>query len=404
MRRINIERSKPGTDQRHGVTSDAPRRDVSARIALPSSLRREWSLVPSLVTIAVFTFFGPSLLVDLSDPLWLALMLSWLFTVILLSTFAVVRHAEHLAMKLGEPVGTLVLTLAVTGIEVMMISAVMLSGKGNASLARDAMFAVIMIVLNGMVGCSLLLGGLRYHEQTYNLQGANAFLAVIVPLTVLGLVLPNFTLSSPGPTFSRLQAAFLALMSIALYGVFLAIQNSRHRDYFIEPHAGEILENTARRDLVADEQRSVTYHALLLGANLLPVLLLAKQLALPINYAIHELHAPSALGGLLVSVLVLSPESLGAARAALANQLQRSVNLLLGSVLASISLTIPAILAIGFMTSRSIVLGLDAVDMTLLLLTLGVSTLTFASARTNVLLGAVHLLLFLAYFMLIFEK
>ena len=138
--------------------------------------------------------------------------------------------------------------------------------------------------------------------------------------------------------------------------------------------------------------------------NLLPVVLLSKQIAAPINYAIHEMHAPSALGGLLVSVLVLSPESLGAARAALANQLQRSVNLLLGSVLASISLTIPAVLAVGFMTSRTIVLGLDAVDMTLLLLTLGVSTLTFASARTNVLLGAVHLLLFLAYFMLIFEK
>ena len=403
MRRINIERSKTGTDQ-HRVKSERPAHDVSARIALLISLRREWSLVTSLVTIAVISFFGPSWLVDLTDPLWFALMLSWLFTVILLSAFAVVRHAEHLAMKLGEPVGTLVLTLAVTGIEVTMISAVMLSGKGNASLARDAMFAVIMIVLNGMVGCSLLLGGLRYREQTYNLQGANAFLAVIVPLAVLGLVLPNFTLSSPGPTFSRLQAAFLALMSIALYGVFLAIQHSRHRDYFIEPQAGELLENTDRRALVDDESRSVTYHALLLGVNLLPVELLAKQIALPINYAIHELHAPSALGGLLVSVLVLSPESLGAARAALANQLQRSVNLLLGSVLASISLTIPAVLAIGFMTSRTIVLGLDAVDMTLLLLTLGVSTLTFASARTNVLLGAVHLLLFLAYFMLIFEK
>lgn len=394
----NIKRNQPRTDQ-HGVTSKTPPSNVPARIALSISLRREWSLVTSLVTLAVFTFFGPSWLSDFTDPLWFALMLTWLFTIILLSAFAVVRHAEHLAMKLGEPVGTLVLTLAVTGIEVMMISAVMLSGKGNASLARDAMFAVIMIVLNGMVGCSLLLGGLRYHEQTYNLQGANAFLAVIVPLAVLGLVLPNFTLSSPGPTFSGLQAAFLALMSIALYGVFLAIQNSRHRDYFVEPQGREDL-----RDLVDDEDRSVMYHSLLLGANLLPVLLLAKQIALPINYAIHELHAPSALSGLLVSVLVLSPESLGAARAALANQLQRSVNLLLGSVLASISLTIPAILAIGFVTSRTIVLGLDAVDMTLLLLTLGVSTLTFASARTNVLLGAVHLLLFLAYFMLIFEK
>ena len=368
------------------------------------SLRREWSLATSLVTIAIFTYFGPSWLADFRDHLWFGLMLTWLFTVTLLSAFAVVRHAEYLARKLGEPVGTLVLTLAVTGIEVMMISAVMLSGKGNATLARDAMFAVIMIALNGMVGCSLLLGGLRYHEQTYNLQGANAFLAVIVPLAVLGLVLPNFTLSSPGPTFSPLQAAFLALMSIALYGVFLAIQNSRHRDYFMEPHSAEAIEGAGERGPVDGEYRSVAYHTLLLGANLLPVVLLAKQIALPINYAIHEMHAPPALGGLLVSVLVLSPESLGAARAALANQLQRSVNLLLGSVLASISLTIPAVLAIGFLTSRTIVLGLDAADMTLLLLTLGVSTLTFASARTNVLLGAVHLLLFLAYFMLILEK
>jgi Ca2+:H+ antiporter len=391
MRRMNLKRRPMA------------RRDSSTRAPLPLSLRGEWSIPISLVTIVFFTVFGASWLADLTNRLWFSLMLIWLFTVILLSAFAVVHHAEHLARKLGEPVGTLVLTLAVTVIEVMMISAVMLSGKGNASLARDAMFAVIMIVLNGMVGCSLLLGGLRYHEQTYNLQGANAFLAVIVPLAVLGLVLPNFTSSSPGPTFSRLQAVFLALMSISLYGVFLAIQNLRHRDYFIEPHADDLIDRGAERS-VGGEYHSAAYHALLLGVNLLPVLLLSKQIALPINYAIHEMHAPPALGGLLVSVLVLSPESLGAARAALANQLQRSMNLLLGSVLASISLTIPAVLALGIITSRTIVLGLDPVDMTLLLLTLGVSTLTFASARTNVLLGAVHLLLFLAYFLLIFEK
>jgi Ca2+:H+ antiporter len=399
---MNVEQSPRGSDQQ-GAPSTTARRECSTRPALPLSLRREWSLPISLVTIVLFTVFGPLWLADLTNRLWFALMLTWLFTIILLSAFAVVRHAEHLAKKLGEPGGTLVLTLAVTVIEVMMISAVMFSGKGNASLARDAMFAVIMIVLNGMVGCSLLLGGLRYHEQTYNLQGANAFLAVIVPLAVLGLVLPNFTSSSPGPTFSPLQAGFLALMSIALYGVFLAIQNLRHRDYFVVPHTDDVIGRAGERDVVG-EYRSVTYHTLLLGVNLLPVVLLSKQIALPINYAIHELHAPSALGGLLVSVLVLSPESLGAARAALANQLQRSVNLLLGSVLASISLTIPAVLALGLMTSRTIILGLDPVDMTLLLLTLGVSTLTFASARTNVLLGAVHLLLFLAYFLLIFEK
>jgi Ca2+:H+ antiporter len=399
---MNVERRTYRAD-RPDEARETPEDSSGPQAPAPVSFRREWSLVTSLMTIAVFTYFGPSWLADLSNHLWFALMLTWLFTVILISAFAVVRHADHLAMKLGEPGGTLVLTLAVTGIEVMMISAVMLSGKGNASLGRDAMFAVIMIALNGMVGFSLLLGGLRYHEQTYNLRGANAFLAVIVPLTVLGLVLPNFTVSSPGPTFSRLQGAFLALMSIALYGVFLAIQNSRHRDYFTVPRAE--FERAGRRGLVGNESpRLVAYHTILLGVNLLPVVLLSKQIAVPINYAIHEMHAPAALGGLLVSVLVLSPESLGAARAALANQLQRSVNLLLGSVLASISLTIPAVLAIGFMTSRTIILGLDAVDMTLLLLTLGVSTLTFASARTNVLQGAVHLLLFLAYFMLIFEK
>ena len=398
---MNVERRTYRAD-RPDEARETPEDSSGPQAPSPVSFRREWSLVTSLMTIAVFTYFGPSWLADLSNHLWFALMLTWLFTVILISAFAVVRHADHLAMNMGEPGGTLVLTLAVTGIEVMMISAVMLSGKGNASLGRDAMFAVIMIALNGMVGFSLLLGGLRYHEQTYNLRGANAFLAVIVPLTVLGLVLPNFTVSSPGPTVSGLQGAFLALMSIALYGVFLAIQNSRHRDYFTVPRAE--FERAGRRGLVGNESRLVAYHTILLGVNLLPVVLLSKQIAVPINYAIHEMHAPAALGGLLVSVLVLSPESLGAARAALANQLQRSVNLLLGSVLASISLTIPAVLAIGFMTSRTIILGLDAVDMTLLLLTLGVSTLTFASARTNVLQGAVHLLLFLAYFMLIFEK
>jgi Ca2+:H+ antiporter len=366
-------------------------------------LRREWPLLANLVTTALFLVFGAAWLADLSNPVWFDFILVWLFAVIMVSAFAVVRHAEALAVKLGEPLGTLILTLAVTGIEVMMIAAVMYGSKGGSTLARDAMFAVVMIVLNGMVGLSLLLGGLRYHEQTYNLQGANAFLAVIVPLAVLGLVLPNFTVTAPGPIFSPFQAAFLSIMSVGLYGVFLAIQNVRHRDYFIAPEsAGGKDHGAAGHD--AHEVRSIAYHAPLLLIYLLPVVILAKQLAIPIDHGIRILGAPPCLGGFLVAVLILSPESLGAARAALANQLQRSVNILLGSVLATISLTIPAVLTIGFINGQSIVLGLEPVDMTLLLLTLGVSTLTFASARTNVLLGAVHLLLFLAYLMLIFEN
>ncbi|SPP65981.1 calcium:proton antiporter [Nitrospira lenta] len=368
------------------------------------TLRQEWFLLVSGGTSAAFLVFGHRWLADLSHPAWFTLMFAWLFTVILLSAFAVVRHAESLATKLGEPGGTLILTLAVTGIEVMMISAVMLTGKGNPSLARDAMFAVVMIALNGMVGFSLLLGGLRYHEQTYNLQGANAFLAVIIPLAVLSLVLPNFTLSSPGPTLSARQSVFLIIMSLGLYAVFLAMQIFRHRNYFMAPISPEPAEAPYWKCSSDDHDRSVSQLLLLLIMYLLPVIILAGQIAVPITHAIHELHAPSALGGVLVSVLVLSPESMSAVRAAMGNQLQRSVNLLLGSVLASISLTIPAVLTIGFVMDQTIILGLDAVGMTLLLLTLGISLLTFASARTNVLLGAVHLLLFLAYVMLIFER
>ncbi len=381
-------------------TSSRPSRTWDLRRSL---LRREWALVVSVTTTGLFLGFGGTWLGDLSQPVWFALMLAWLFAVIMLSGNAVVRHAESLAVQLGEPLGTLVLTLSVIGIEVMMIGAVMSAGPGNVTLARDAMFAVIMIVLNGMVGLCLLLGGLRYHEQTYNLAGANAFLAVIVPLAILGLVLPDFTESSPGPTFSPLHATFLIVMSIGLYTVFLAIQTSRHRDYFVQPVADDAIAGSGQ-DHHDQEVRSVLYHAMFLPVYLVPIVILAKKISIPINYGIHVLHAPPALGGLLVSILVLSPEAVASVRAALANQLQRSVNLLLGSVLASISLTIPAALIIGFVIGQTIVLGLDPVDMVLLALTLAVSMLTFASARTNVLLGAVHLLLFLAYLMLIFEK
>lgn len=362
-------------------------------------LKKEPFLAVSIITAALFLGFGNSWLADLRGMGWLAFMFTWLFLAILLSAFAVVRHAEGLAVLLGEPLGTLLLTLSVTGIEVMVIAAVMYTGPEGSTLARDSMFAVVMIVLNGMMGLSLLLGGLKHHEQSYNLQGANAFLALIVPIAVLSLVLPDFVTTSPGPTLSDFQAGFLILMSIGLYAVFLAVQNLRHRDYFKAPAAKK-----KESEHHGHEAVSLAYHAILLALYLLPLVVLAKQLAVPIDYGIRVLGAPSALGGFLVAVLILSPESLGAARAALANQLQRSVNILLGSVLATISLTVPAVLVIGFMTGQSIVLGLDNVDMVMLLLTLVLSTLTFANAKTNVLHGAVHLLLFLAYLMLIFEK
>jgi len=365
-------------------------------VATPGWLRREWSLPVGYATTLAFLAFGASWLGDLAHRAWLALMFAWLFAAILACAFSLVRHADELAVRLGEPFGTLVLTLAMSGMEMMMIAAVMLAGHGSATLARDTMLAIMMIVLNGLVGTCLLAGGLRYHEQTYNLYSANSFLAVIVPLAVLGLVLPGFTMTTPGPTLSVKQSIFVIVMSLGLYGVFLGIQTLRHRDYFVAPDE--------KQSAHAAHGGSTIGHVVLLLANGIPIVLLAKQIAKPINYATSVLGAPAAFGGLIVAVLILAPESMAAVRAALANQLQRSINVALGTALSTISLTIPAVLAIGFATGQTIVLGLDNVDIVLLLLTLVVSMLTFSLSRTNVLLCAVHVLLFLAYLMLTVEK
>lgn len=367
-----------------------------------SILREEWKLLIVLATTAIFFLFGNGLMGDLSGLAGATMLLVWLFVVILLAAFAIVHHAESLAVILGEPIGTLVLTLAVIGIEVMMISAVMLTGKDNPTVARDTMFAVVMIVMNGMIGLSLLVGGLKHHEQKYNLQGATAYLALILPFTVLSLILPNFTQSSAGATFSALQAIFLSVVSLGIYGLFLVVQNRRHREHFLAPDKDKDEHDPIHHhDL---KVRSKTYHGIFLIVYLLPLVVLAKQMAIPLNHTIGVLQAPAALAGFLVAVLILSPESMSSIRAAQDNKLQRAINLLLGSVLATIGLTVPAVLTIGLITGKTVVLGLDTVDMIILALTLAVSMITFSARRTNILLGAVHLLLFLSYLILIFEK
>jgi len=371
---------------------------------LVTIVRQEKAFVVSVATALIFTVFGSHWFDDLSHMGTVSVLFVWLFAVIMWSAFAVVRHADCLAVRLGEPYGTLVLTLAVISIEVMMIAAVMVTGGETPTLARDTMYAVIMIALNGMVGVTLLLGGLRHREQQYNLQGANAFLAVIVPLAILGLVLPNYTRSTDDPSFTTPQAIFMIVLSVGIYSVFLGIQTVRHRSHFLQPQLD--LEGGAEAsggEHSALNLRSSPYHAVMLLLYLLPLIVLAKKLAYPIDHGIEVLGLPHALGGFIVAVLILSPEALGAGRAALRNQLQRSINILLGSVLATISLTIPAVLMIGMITGKHVVLGLDGEEAVMLMATLLVSILTFASGRTNVLQGAVHILLFLAYVMLIFD-
>jgi Ca2+:H+ antiporter len=349
----------------------------------------------------LFAKYGNVWLSNLHDPLWFAGMLGWLLTVILMSAFAIVRHAESLAELLGEPFGTLVLTLSIIGVEVLMISAVMLSGDGNPTMARDTMFSVVMILLGGIAGVSLLVGGLKHHEQSYNLEGARTFLALIIPLAVLGLILPNFTTSTSAGTLSAFQSIFLSAMSLGIYGIFLGVQTSRHSDYFTAP-----VETHRREDDLIHghhETHSTTYHAIFLLLYILPMVLLAKRLAVPLEYGTDVLGAPDVLNGFVVALLILAPEAMSAVKAALNNQLQRAVNILLGSVLATIGLTVPAVLMIGLVTESTIMLGLSPVNTILLALLLSVSTITFSNSRTNAMLGAVHILMFAAYLMLMFD-
>jgi Ca2+:H+ antiporter len=364
-----------------------------------SLLSKEWFLLASAATCLVFWQAGHRMFVNLSNPWWLTLVFVWLFAMVLGSAICVVRHADRLAERLGEPYGTLILTLSVTSIEVMSISAVMMHGANNPTLARDTLFAVTMIILNGMVGLSLLLGGWRYQEQQYNLQGANAYLGVIIPLAVLALVLPSFTLSTEGPTLSRAQQSFLTVLSVGLYVAFLGLQTHRHRAYFM---SGD--ETPAPVHGRAPRHRGqLWWHAVLLGAYMAPVVILAEKLARPVDYVIETLQAPMALGGVAIAVLVATPEAIGAVRAAASNHLQRSINIFLGSVLSTIGLTVPAIIIISRLTDHPIVLGLQHTDLLLFLLTLAVCMVTFSSGRTNVLQGAVHLILFIAYVFLMIE-
>jgi Ca2+:H+ antiporter len=337
----------------------------------------------------------------LDQPALLIAILAIICGVILVAAIAIVRHADVLAHRLGEPAGTLLLTLAITGLEVAMVAFVMSTGVDKPTLARDTMFAVVMLVLNGFMGLALMLGGLRHGEQPYNLQSANAFLVMILPLTVLGLVLPNYTRATPGPTLSTSQMVFLSLISVGIYSVFLYVQNRRHRGFFMMP---EEAADAAIVEPERDSPRSTLYHAMMLGLYGLPLILLAKLMAVPLDAMVFRLGAPAALGGFVMAVLVLTPESIAAIRAALANRLQRSVNVLLGSVLASIGLTIPLVIVVSLITRRVLVLGLDAPDTLLLLLTLITSMLTFSLPRTNALLGCVHLLLFGAYCMSMFDR
>jgi len=308
---------------------------------------------------------------------------------------AAVHHAEVVAHKVGEPFGTLVLAIAVTVIEVSLIVSLMLSGSGDtAALARDTVFAAIMIILNGIVGICLLSGGVRHHEQHFMLSGVSAALCVLAAMATLSLVLPNFTTTTPGPVYSPSQLAFTAIVSLILYATFVLVQTVRHRDYFL-PAGAEHLPEDVHAAPPTTQQAWLAFGALVVA--LVGVVLLAKKLSPSLEAAVLGAGLPLAVVGVVIAALVLAPESLAAVKAARRNRLQTSLNLALGSALATIGLTIPTVAIVSLVMGWPLSLGIDSKATTLLGLSLIVTILSLGTGRTTVLQGIVHLVIFATY-------
>jgi Ca2+:H+ antiporter len=328
-----------------------------------------------------------------SGPLVLAVAAVALIVAVL----AAVHHAEVVAHRTGEPFGTLVLAVAVTVIEVSLILSMMASGgAAAATLPRDTIYAAVMIICNGVVGLCLLVGALRHREQSFRIEGTGPGLAALVSLATLSLVLPTFTTSSPEGTYTVSQLVFAGATSLALWAVFVFVQTVRHRDYFLPPDAAD---DEAAHAAPPSRARSGASFGLLLLA-LVAVVGLAKRLSPSIEAAVAAAGAPQAVVGIAIALLVLLPETWAAVRAARANRLQTSLNLAIGSALASIGLTVPAVVAASVWLGLPLVLGLEAKDMALLALTFVVGAITLASGRTNLMQGAVHLVIFAAFLFL----
>lgn len=328
-----------------------------------------------------------------SDPLGLAIAVA-LVPLLIAAVFAAVYHAEEVAHVTGEPVGTLVLTIAVTVIELALIVSLMLTGKAASTLVRDTVFSVIMIITTGLVGLCILVGGVRYREQTFDVTSAKIYLAMLIVLTTLSIILPNYTSSAPGRLYSTSQLAFISVAIIALYGVFLFTQTVIHRDYFTGHREAP--------DAATPIQGKLIKSMLLLCVALAAVVLLAKLFAIEINAGVAAVGAPPGVSGVVIALIVLMPESISAVNAASRDNLQKSLNLALGSSLATIGLTIPAIAGANIFLQKPLVLGLEPRDISLVMMTLAASILTFGTGRTNVLFGFLHLVIFGTFLFLAF--
>lgn len=350
---------------------------VPAKTGFPTFGLAPWSIAVPLLGLAAIALGKPS-------SFTLVAVIAILLAAIVMTA---VYHAEVLAHYLGEPFGTLVLALAVTVIETSLIVSIMLS-DGAPTLARDTLIAAIMITINGIVGVCLLAGGRRHHEQSYTQSGVSAGLAMLATLAVLTLVLPNFTTSARGPFYAPSQLTFVAVVSLVVYGTFVVAQTIRHRDHFLHPE-----EDDHAHEAPVTRGKALAAGAMLLVA-LVGVVLLAKALSPSIEAGVRAAGAPEAMVGIIIAALVLAPEGFAAYRAARVNRVQTSLNLAIGSALATIGLTIPAVAVTALVIGLDLELGLSMHGVVMLALTLLVASLTLGTGRTTVVQGVVHLVIF----------
>jgi Ca2+:H+ antiporter len=360
-------------------------------------------LVIAWITVALFLVFGGTWLADPISSTAAAVLFLWLFATMVWSAFGAINVADQLAEILGEPLGSLVLTLTIICLEGVLIGIAILTSDSGPTIGRDTLFGANMIMINFTGGLALFLGGLRHREQTYNFQGTSAFLAVVITLSVLGFILPNYTKATPAGSVTNVQAAGMVVVTLFLYVTFLLIQIGRHKHFFEESGASGKAEAGSSNPASKLQMGDIGRLALLLVAGVVPILLLGKFLTTLLDYASNKLGTPPALGGVILALIVVSPKVISAVKAGIANQPQRAVNLALGSCAPAMGIIFPIILGIGIVTGKTIIMGATPSDVILLALTLVLSALTFCGAHTTLLEGAAHLAVFLMYIVLMFS-
>lgn len=371
-------------------------------------------LIAVWLVVLAFLVFGNIIIGDPPSPLMGIGSFLILLSTIIGAAFGVVREADELAHKLGEPYGTLILTLSIVSIEVILISAVMLGPGENPTIGKDSIFSVMMIILNLVIGLCILLGGLKFGEQEYNAQGTISYHGMIIMLGGIGMILPNYIEGAGPGLFTNTQAIVLSSLIILLYGFFLWLQMGGYRHLYIQPRSGfmeipytkrQSPNNIKNTDNIKnkDNRKEIWVRSLILFAMILPIVLLSHNMAVVVDHGIKAANLPPLLGGVLIAIIVFTPESMTAVKAAMNNQFQRAINLCHGAFVSTVGLTVPSVLIIGLITGKTVLFGLSPTETILFVITLLLSVMTFLGKRATPISGIMHLVLFAVFILLIFN-